>query len=908
MWIREENRRRRRGRPVRRAMEDDTDATSGDGGGDVGVDSGGGGGGGGGNGNANGGNNGGEEQGLEQLSAVARLKQLALSKTGYERLMTGRVLEEIFRSAVDYMTELPIDEIMEPVQSIIKDSEVTVRSDLIEMLPRVAMICQEAPGLFPNFVSHHLLGIVLKYLRDSDNQVRQAAQAALLALLERHLLDKDSIEHVVCPVLMELSHQEVEFIISSIALMSKMALLVGREFTERVFLDRYVVLCSHVKFLARKACAIHIGGFCAAVGREVVELVLLPKFIQLCKDDVWGVRKACAEVIVSVSYHVSLAQRRSILAPIFATFLKDDSRWVRISAFQMLGPFISAFANHFTGLKYNQCGELVFTNQQGAELRISYSPSVMDESCQPTMHQPCDEDEEEEEEEEEEDTREKPRQTVIIQNQSSPSEEVSIDVCMANTRYQKSFRSRRKVDKSQHWSDPRSDLQPATELDKFNPFLYYYVSPDLPLDLDLLRAWKPNRDPKPRWKTNAGSKKSAEEERKKSEKGDDAAKAKEEDPKPTNRSEEENPASEEENDSIGPQDTSEVLNDTVDIGNVSVDKNLTFKIVTPMEVKLDDMSQNVVPRILIDFFASMADSTQTGELGVDVSHHCAFTFPAVMLTLGKKNWPLLRHAYYSLANAMPWKVRRTLASGIHEIAKILGEELTASDLLPIYDGFIKDLDEVRVGALEHLATFLKVLSPKKRTEYLPRLNDLLVPDNQWNWRFREELTKQLLEIVSLLDPYDVAHDIAYLAYHLLVDNVAAVRHAAISLVTHILYYLSDDRDLGTKVIHELWDLLINHPEKWTRRQTYALVCADLLETTAITEEMFVKEMLPHLMKLSMDTVPNVRLVVARTLATQVCNICPVVLLEKDAYAVRERILLLRKDPDRDVRVLAGGCE
>ena len=39
---------------------------------------------------------------------------------------------------------------------------------------------------------------------------------------------------------------------------------------------------------------------------------------------------------------------------------------------------------------------------------------------------------------------------------------------------------------------------------------------------------------------------------------------------------------------------------------------------------------------------------------------------------------------------------------------ILGEDLATEDLVPVFSGFIKDLDEVRIGALKHLADFLKV--------------------------------------------------------------------------------------------------------------------------------------------------------------------------------------------------------
>lgn len=58
---------------------------------------------------------------------------------------------------------------------------------------------------------------------------------------------------------------------------------------------------------------------------------------------------------------------------------------------------------------------------------------------------------------------------------------------------------------------------------------------------------------------------------------------------------------------------------------------------------------------------------------------------------------------------LQWKVRRTLAFSIHELAVILGDQLTAADLVPIFNGFLKDLDEVRIGVLKHLHDFLKVI-------------------------------------------------------------------------------------------------------------------------------------------------------------------------------------------------------
>lgn len=228
--------------------------------------------------------------------------------------------------------------------------------------------------------------------------------------------------------------------------------------------------------------------------------------------------------------------------------------------------------------------------------------------------------------------------------------------------------------------------------------------------------------------------------------------------------------------------------ETIDISNLSLDKSNLNASLFLRKHESKNNKQDIVPQDLVDYFVSMAEPELCEE--GEIPYHCAFSFPAVALTLGKENWPYLKKAYQSLAGAKQWKVRRTLASSIHEIAIILGEELTATDLVPIYDGFIKDLDEVRIGVLKHLATFLKILKPNYRWHYLPRLHNFLVTDNEWNWRFRKELATQLLEVVTLFNANDVAQHIAPLSLKLLIDKVAAVRQVALTLVmiTSFLYH------------------------------------------------------------------------------------------------------------------------
>lgn len=151
--------------------------------------------------------------------------------------------------------------------------------------------------------------------------------------------------------------------------------------------------------------------------------------------------------------------------------------------------------------------------------------------------------------------------------------------------------------------------------------------------------------------------------------------------------------------------------------------------------------QDVVPQALLDQYLSMTDPSRAQTVDTEIAKHCAYSLPGVALTLGRQNWHCLRETYETLASDMQWKVRRTLAFSIHELAVILGDQLTAADLVPIFNGFLKDLDEVRIGVLKHLHDFLKLLHIDKRREYLYQLQEFLVTDNSRNWRFRAELAE-----------------------------------------------------------------------------------------------------------------------------------------------------------------------
>ena len=95
----------------------------------------------------------------------------------------------------------------------------------------------------------------------------------------------------------------------------------------------------------------------------------------------------------------------------------------------------------------------------------------------------------------------------------------------------------------------------------------------------------------------------------------------------------------------------------------------------------------------------------------DVLYHCAYNFPAVLLTLGAQAWPKLKDLHEKLVRDSRFRVRKTLAYSLFELAKILGPQMTESELLPVLFHFMKDVDEVREGVMISLPDLVAQLEP-----------------------------------------------------------------------------------------------------------------------------------------------------------------------------------------------------
>ncbi|XP_019505513.1 PREDICTED: serine/threonine-protein phosphatase 4 regulatory subunit 1 isoform X3 [Hipposideros armiger] len=863
----------------------------------------------------------------EMLTPLGRLDKYAASENVFNRQMVARSLLDTLREVCD--DERDCIAVLERISRLADDSEPTVRAELMEQVPHIALFCQENRPSIPYAFSKYLLPIVVRYLADQNNQVRKTSQAALLALLEQELIERFDVETKVCPVLIELtapdSNDDVKT--EAVAIMCKMAPMVGKDITERLILPRFCEMCCDCRmFHVRK----------------------LPRFFQLCSDNVWGVRKACAECFMAVSCATCQEIRRTKLSALFINLISDPSRWVRQAAFQSLGPFISTFANPSSSGQYfkEESKSSEDTSEDKNRIRDQEVPEDVQISPEDVPSDPS------------------INNTIIkLENmvedyaetsRKSPGEiSVPMDRSLLCTLSSDSHQEAacnekdKKPDnyKSTLWPEIGTSSQDSALLDQelYNSFHFWRTPlPEIDLDIELeqgsgnkLSPERPEETPEVTMPSSSNitmaTRKELEEMLENLEPHVDdpdvkaqvdvlsaalrasSLDAREEASDAGKRSnvQDELGVSELPNCKINHDASVPLINNVENMDStlcyIHNDSDLSTNSSFSPDEERRSKIQDVVPQALLDQYLSMTDPSRAQTVDTEIAKHCAYSLPGVALTLGRQNWHCLRETYETLASDMQWKVRRTLAFSIHELAIILGDQLTAADLVPIFNGFLKDLDEVRIGVLKHLHDFLKLLHIDKRREYLYQLQEFLVTDNSRNWRFRAELAEQLILLLELYSPRDVYDYLRPIALNLCADKVSSVRWISYKLVSEMVkkLHMATPPTFGVDLINELVENFGRCP-KWSGRQAFVFVCQTVIEDDCLPMDQFAVHLMPHLLTLANDRVPNVRVLLAKTLRQT--------LLEKEYFltsaschqeAVEQTVMALQMDRDSDVKYFAS---
>jgi serine/threonine-protein phosphatase 4 regulatory subunit 1 len=300
----------------------------------------------------------------------------------------------------------------------------------------------------------------------------------------------------------------------------------------------------------------------------------------------------------------------------------------------------------------------------------------------------------------------------------------------------------------------------------------------------------------------------------------------------------------------------------------------------------------------MEMYIGMAKFDKESEFGdSDYVQFCAFNFPAVLLTMGPESWPALSETFAALAKDFQWKTRRTLSFSLHEIANILGPKMTEEQLLPTFDLFLHDLDEVKLGVITHFADFLKVIAAAKRKEFLPVLHE--IQHSPVNWRFRKLIARQIGQLAQLFEIDVSQKEIVPFAVALLCDGVASVRRNCQLGLGALIHTLAISPEKQSEFLQKLKEFA--EDKSYQKRISFAQMSERLAES--VTNEVWNGFFLESLVNLGKDKVPNIRIVTARTVVS---------ILKREPFSSDERLrtalLQLQKDAERDVVLAAGGSD
>ncbi|KAM0787240.1 hypothetical protein ACM66B_006477 [Microbotryomycetes sp. NB124-2] len=285
---------------------------------------------------------------------------------------------------------------------------------------------------------------------------------------------------------------------------------------------------------------------------------------------------------------------------------------------------------------------------------------------------------------------------------------------------------------------------------------------------------------------------------------------------------------------------------------------------------------------------------------------CAFNLPAVALTIGGSKWDVLREYHRELCQSKVPKVRQSLASSLHEIAKIIGQVQADECLFEPFTWFLRDADHVQGAMLENLPTLFSLFSEQTQRHAWSSLHDAWTDVR--TWRRRESLAEQVghMGVGLFANEQTSSEEVLAVLRQAFRDSVASVREKAAFSIPPLLHATVDKPWARQKLLAFL--SVFADDASYRNRMMYANSVLATVNSNdsngGLTRSSFESCFLEKLGKLADDKVVNVRICVARIVKAA----CSTPTLFGDSLSrlpLRDVIATLAQSGDRDVLSLIG---
>jgi len=241
-------------------------------------------------------------------------------------------------------------------------------------------------------------------------------------------------------------------------------------------------------------------------------------------------------------------------------------------------------------------------------------------------------------------------------------------------------------------------------------------------------------------------------------------------------------------------------------------------------------------------------------------------------------------------------VRAALASVIMGLSRVLGRSATVVHLLPLFLELLKDdFPEVRLNIISTLHAVSSVIGVDELSQsLLPAITDL-ASDRQW--RVRLAIIEYIPLLAQQLGERFFEEKLLRMCIEWLHDCVYTIRISAIGNLKKIVEVFGVDW-ARTQLLPAVFAATQTH-SNFLYRMT-SLSAVSTLSST-VGQETLTQVMLPVVLRMRDDPVPNIRFNVAKTLQLLISHLDSGVVQTQVEPCLRT----LKEDSDKDVRYFAG---
>ena len=324
-------------------------------------------------------------------------------------------------------------------------------------------------------------------------------------------------------------------------------------------------------------------------------------------------------------------------------------------------------------------------------------------------------------------------------------------------------------------------------------------------------------------------------------------------------------------------------------------KNIAIEIFGEFISLIDKTSSDDFSELLDFYVNTILELSTSKKENRTIIQKCAYNFPAVLQFFGAEAWPKLKPCFVKMATEKDEKIKMPLGAAMGEISKLLGSELTESDLLEHVDRFFKGSgqnSELKIKILTSLPDIIKNINSNKKNSYLEFIK-YMIGNKDDKWRKRVTYCKIIGKFNGTYSDNIIYKRVFPIAINFCFDDVSHVRSISAKknsrLILQLITGKEEYRDKTMKIITSFAQSI-----NFRYRQLFIYMCKHLFEN----EEVFKTYIADLLQDLAYDKITNVRIILAEFITK---------LISKEKYAhlkknetIRKIVKILKNDKCQDI--------